>query len=63
MKGARSSGRSEEMVETVVGNAPAETAQEPTGRGGESFLDDTESGSDVELRRMGEAPGKRSASL
>ncbi|KAF4986262.1 hypothetical protein FGRMN_10919 [Fusarium graminum] len=33
------------------------------GRSGESFLDDTDSGSDVELRRMGEAPGKRSASL
>ncbi|KAH7275186.1 hypothetical protein FSOLCH5_006075 [Fusarium solani] len=63
IRGARSSGRSEEMVETAVGNAPAETSQEPTGRGGESFLDDTESGSDVELRRMGEAPGKRSASL
>ncbi|KAF7555580.1 hypothetical protein G7Z17_g2091 [Cylindrodendrum hubeiense] len=32
------------------------------GRGG-SCLDDTESGSDVELRRMTEAPGKRSASM
>ncbi|RMJ14364.1 hypothetical protein CDV36_005970 [Fusarium kuroshium] len=63
IKGVRTSGRSEEMIETAVGNAPAEASQEPTGRGGESFLDDTESGSDVELRRMGEAPGKRSASL
>jgi hypothetical protein len=36
---------------------------EHVGRSGESFLDDTDSGSDVELRRMGEAPGKRSASL
>ena len=36
---------------------------EQVGRSGESFLDDTDSGSDVELRRMGEAPGKRSASL
>lgn len=63
VRGSRISGHSEEMVETTVGNAPAETSQEPTGRGGESFLDDTESGSDVELRRMGEAPGKRSASL
>jgi hypothetical protein len=30
---------------------------------GNSFLDDSESGSDVELRRMAEAPGKRSASM
>ncbi|CEI68946.1 hypothetical protein FVEN_g11921 [Fusarium venenatum] len=36
---------------------------EHAGRGGESFLDDTDSGSDVELRRIGEAPGKRSSSL
>jgi hypothetical protein len=36
---------------------------EQIGRSGESFLDDTDSGSDVELRRMGEAPGKRSSSL
>ncbi|CAG7564080.1 unnamed protein product [Fusarium equiseti] len=36
---------------------------EQVGRSGESFLDDTDSGSDVELRRMGEAPGKRSPSL
>ncbi|QPC78582.1 hypothetical protein HYE68_009334 [Fusarium pseudograminearum] len=36
---------------------------EQVGRSGESFLDDTDSGSDVELRRMGEAPGKRSSSL
>ncbi|KAH6895752.1 hypothetical protein B0T10DRAFT_557933 [Thelonectria olida] len=33
------------------------------GIGGSSFLDDSESGSDVELRRMAEAPGKRSASM
>ncbi|KAH6958383.1 hypothetical protein DER45DRAFT_643760 [Fusarium avenaceum] len=36
---------------------------EHVGRSGDSFLDDTDSGSDVELRRMGEAPGKRSVSL
>ncbi|RGP80852.1 hypothetical protein FLONG3_1000 [Fusarium longipes] len=36
---------------------------EHVGRSGESFLDDPDSGSDVELRRMGEAPGKRSSSL
>ncbi|KAM0432821.1 hypothetical protein ACHAPT_004523 [Fusarium lateritium] len=63
VRGVHSSGRSEEMVETGGDQEAAEAAQEPAGRGGESFLDDTESGSDVELRRMGEAPGKRSASL
>lgn len=65
-RGVCSPGHPEEMMETAVGSAPpaeAEQEQEQTGRGGESFLDDTESGSDVELRRMGEAPGKRSASL
>ncbi|KAJ4270116.1 hypothetical protein NW762_001789 [Fusarium torreyae] len=46
-----------EMVETRGEH------DEQAGRSGESFLDDTDSGSDVELRRMGEAPGKRSASL
>lgn len=46
-----------EMIETRVEH------DEHVGRSGESFLDDTDSGSDVELRRMGEAPGKRSASL
>ncbi|KAF9765873.1 hypothetical protein IL306_001798 [Fusarium sp. DS 682] len=46
-----------EMIETRVEH------DEHAGRSGESFLDDTDSGSDVELRRMGEAPGKRSASL
>lgn len=46
-----------EMIQTRTG------LDEQVGRSGESFLDDTDSGSDVELRRMGEAPGKRSSSL
>ncbi|KAG9504600.1 hypothetical protein J7337_004575 [Fusarium musae] len=46
-----------EMIETRVEH------DEHVGRSDESFLDDTDSGSDVELRRMGEAPGKRSTSL
>ncbi|KAF4982421.1 hypothetical protein FZEAL_1939 [Fusarium zealandicum] len=62
-KGVHDSGRPGEMVETGGDRAAAGSPDEPAGRSGESFLDDTESGSDVELRRMGEAPGKRSASL
>ncbi|KAF4464747.1 G coupled receptor like [Fusarium albosuccineum] len=64
VKGLFDSGRSGEMVETGGGSrSTAENPDEVPRTGEESFLDDTESGSDVELRRMGEAPGKRSASL
>ncbi|KAH6996063.1 hypothetical protein BKA56DRAFT_473161 [Ilyonectria sp. MPI-CAGE-AT-0026] len=54
-------GRDSDMVETEVDRV----AVSPDLRfdRGESCLDDTESGSDVELRRMAEAPGKRSASM
>lgn len=53
-------GRDSDMVETEVDRV----AVSPDLRfdRGESCLDDTESGSDVELRRMAEAPGKRSTS-
>ncbi|KAK7427451.1 hypothetical protein QQZ08_006057 [Neonectria magnoliae] len=52
-----------DMVETGVDRAvPPPSPDIRTGRG-QGFLEDTDSGSDVELRRMAEAPGKRSASL
>ncbi|KPM40042.1 hypothetical protein AK830_g6518 [Neonectria ditissima] len=51
-----------DMVEAGAETAVPASPDTRTGRA-QSFLDDTDSGSDVELRRMAEAPGKRSASL
>lgn len=51
------------VVEMVQTGGERTGSGSPIERNSQSFLDDTDSGSDVELRRMAEAPGKRSVSM